>query len=97
MRRAAYYVTYLPRPDLHSNTANYNAGIGRTPEESREAAEYWNNQWPWVITVPASRVPNWALEEAELACAYAGRRPCTHDTLCNCTAICQTAEARGAP
>ena len=47
-----------------SNAYHYHPGIGTTPEESKENASYWANQLPWVKTVPYSRTPKWAIEQA---------------------------------
>jgi len=58
------YVTYLVSPELHTNAAPSHAGWGETREEAYAAAFYWANQAPWVRTVPVSRAPRWAVEEA---------------------------------
>lgn len=61
------YVTYLPHPECHSNSAASYAGWGKTPEESFAEACYWANQAPFVVTVPASKAPRWAVDEADEA------------------------------
>lgn len=58
------YITYLKHPELHTNSGFSGPGIGETPEESRANATYWANQDPWVVTVPASRAPAWAQQQA---------------------------------
>jgi hypothetical protein len=47
-----------------SNAAPSHAGQGDSPREAAAAATYWANQAPWVRVVPASRAPQWAVEEA---------------------------------
>ena len=64
---ATQFVTYLVQPALHPNRADSHAGIGATPEEAEAAALYWANQRPFVKTVPRSKAPVWAIEEAEAA------------------------------
>jgi len=54
------YVTYLRDPDQHTNAYHTHAGYGETREESQANANYYANQLPWVVTVPASRAPKWA-------------------------------------
>jgi hypothetical protein len=58
------YITYLTDPDQHSNAATTYPGLGETKEESRRNACYYNNQWPWVVTVAASKAPRWAQRQA---------------------------------
>ena len=70
------YITYLTNP-LQTNRAAYHAGWGRTKNQSKAEGLYWNNQLPYVRTVPASKAPRWALEEAREAyhapCMACGR------------------------
>lgn len=58
------YITYLTDPDYHTNSAPTHPGMGDTKEESRANATYYNNQWPWVRTVAASKAPRWAQRTA---------------------------------
>ena len=60
------YITYLANPN-QTNKASSHAGYGQTKEESKAEALYWNNQLPWVRTVPFSRAPKWAIDEAREA------------------------------
>lgn len=57
------YITYA-RAGAPGNAACSYPGHGATPEESIVAAQYWANQNPWVVTVPVSRAPKWAVEGA---------------------------------
>ena len=57
------YICYLRNPEQHTNAASSHAGWGRTPDEAREAACYYNNQAPWTTTARADRAPKWAQEE----------------------------------
>lgn len=72
MSKDQEYITYLTNPEQHTNQASSHAGIGRTRKEAEDNACYWNNQDPFVRTVPSSRAPNWAMDEA----LEALRSPC---------------------
>jgi len=67
VKTAIEYVTYLIDPTRHTNAASTNAGIGSTRQESIDASTYYSNQLPWGRTVPISRAPRWAVEEARQA------------------------------
>jgi proteasome lid subunit RPN8/RPN11 len=58
------YITYLQNPEQHTNKADSHPGYGETPAEAERNARYWANQLPWVVTVPASRAPKWAQQQA---------------------------------
>lgn len=62
------YVTYLRSPDQHTNAAGSHPGCGRTREESKARSRYWQNQMPWVVTVPLSRAPAWVRRSLEEFC-----------------------------
>ena len=64
-RKASAYIHYLPNPEQHTNGSTSHAGIGATKEEAIEDSLYWANQTPWCQTVPISRAPQWAVDEAE--------------------------------
>lgn len=57
------YITFLPNPEIHSNSYETYPGYGRTKEESVKNSLYYSNQLPWVKTVPASKAPKWARDE----------------------------------
>lgn len=61
------YIHYLTHPEQHTNTAATHAGMGDTREEAIANSRYYANQGPWTRTVPISRAPRWAVEEAEEA------------------------------
>ena len=59
------YITYLVHPERHTNAWISHAGIGASREEAQRNSYYHANQSPWVQTVPISRAPQWAIEQAE--------------------------------
>jgi hypothetical protein len=61
------YVCYLCHPERHTNACSSHAGIGRSRIEAEVRARYHHNQRPWCRTVPLSRAPRWAVEDARRA------------------------------
>ena len=58
------YITYLLKPECHTNAYATYPGIGATKKESVDNSLYYSNQLPWVRTVAASRAPAWAQRES---------------------------------
>ena len=53
------YIAYLTDPEQHTNSAVTYPGKGETKDEARGNACYYNNQWPWMRVVAASKAPRW--------------------------------------
>lgn len=58
------YVTYLKDPELHANSYPSHPGLGETKLESQDNAQYWEDQKPWIRTVPTLYAPSWAIRQA---------------------------------